>query len=131
MKFIKKADIILIVSLLVLSLVPEGLFLATGQNNNASTTSAVITVNGKLYKTIPLSEHTGIDKFTVQTDGGYNTIIVNEHAIGIVEADCPDKICVSEGFISQPGATSVCLPHKVMIEIRAGHNEDPDIIPAH
>ncbi|MCH4167553.1 MAG: NusG domain II-containing protein [Megasphaera sp.] len=131
MKFIKKADIILIVSLLVLSLIPEGLFIATGQNRNTSTTNAVITVNGKLYKTIPLSEHSGTDQFTIQTEAGYNTVVVNEHSIGIVDADCPDKICVSEGFISQPGATSVCLPHKVMIEIRAGRNEDPDIIPAH
>jgi hypothetical protein len=131
MKLIKKADIILIVSLLILSLVPEIIFVASGQDRDTSTTYAVITIDGKSYKTIPLSDHSGTDTFTIRTDAGYNTIVVKDHTIGIIESDCPDKICIQEGFISKPGATVICLPHKVMIEVRGGNNDDPDIIPAH
>jgi hypothetical protein len=131
MKFIKKADIILIITLLALSFLPEGIFLATGQDKDTGTTIAVITLEGKVYKTIPLSEHHGTDTFTIRTDKGYNTVVVKDQSIGITDADCPDHICVNEGFISKPGDTSVCLPHRVMIEIRASGNEEPDIIPAH
>ena len=68
--------------------------------------------------------------FTVETDTGYNTILVREQEIGIVQADCPDRICIGEGFISKPGQTVVCLPHKVLIEVKAANAAEPDTIPA-
>lgn len=128
---IKKWDIVLLAALLLLSLLPEGVFILSGSDSTLAGTKAVVQVNGSVYKEIPLSEHHGTDTFTIQTNSGYNTVVVNEQEIGIVEADCPDKICVSEGFISRPGATAVCLPHKVMIEIQSTDTEEPDIIPAH
>ncbi len=128
---IKKWDIILIVALLVLSWLPEGIAFVTGANLLQGGTVAVVQVHGKVYKEIPLSEHHGTDTFTIHTDEGYNKVVVQDQTIGIVEADCPDKICVQEGFISNPGETTVCLPHKVMIEIRSTATEEPDIIPAH
>lgn len=127
---IKKWDIILIAVLLVLSCIPEAVFLVSGNKADKGETYAVIQVDGKEYKTIPLSEHHGTDTFTIRTAQGYNTVVVKEQAIGIAEADCPDKICIGEGFISQPGATAVCLPHKVLIEVRSSSQGEPDIIPA-
>jgi len=126
---IKKWDITLIIIFLCLSLLPEAIFILSGATN-AAKTIAVIQVDGKEYKTIPLSEHTGTDKFTIYTNHGYNTVTVRDQSIAITDADCPDQICVNEGFISKPGATTVCLPHKVMIEIRAFDSSEPDIIPA-
>lgn len=128
---IKKWDVILIAVLLVLSFLPEAVFLLSGSREDRGGTYAVIQVGGKEYKTIPLSEHHGVDTFTIHTEQGYNTVVVKEQEIGIVEADCPDKICIGEGFISQPGATTVCLPHKILIEVRSSSDGEPDIIPAH
>lgn len=128
---IKKWDIILIVALLVLSWLPEGIAFVTGANLLQGGTVAVVQVHGSVYKEIPLSEHHGTDTFTIHTEEGYNKVVVQDQTIGIVEADCPDKICIQEGFISNPGETTVCLPHKVMIEIRSTATEEPDIIPAH
>ncbi|MCI1820819.1 MAG: NusG domain II-containing protein [Megasphaera sp.] len=127
---IKKWDIALIIILLCMSLLPEAIFVISGTTNSAKTI-AVIQVDGKEYKTIPLSEHTGTDMFTIYTKHGYNTVTVRNQTIAITDADCPDQICVNEGFISKPGATTVCLPHKVMIEVRAVDSSEPDIIPAH
>jgi len=126
---LKKWDIALIVLLLILSFIPEAVFMLSGENNTGRT-YAVIQVNGKEYKTIPLSEHAGTDSFRIMTDNGYNTVVVQDHAIAITEADCPDHICVQSGFITQPGATTVCLPHKVMIEVRSADSQEPDVIPA-
>ena len=35
---------------------------------------------------------------------------------------CPDKICLRSDYISKIGETVVCLPHKVVIEIKGKAN---------
>lgn len=127
---IKKWDIILILSLLVLSCIPEGIFFFSPASRSQNTV-AVITIDGNVYKEIPLSEHSGTDEIPITTpEGGHNLVVVRNQEIGITEADCPDKICVQEGFIARPGESVVCLPHKLMVEVKAANNEEPDIIPA-
>ena len=41
-----------------------------------------------------------------------------------------DQVCVQFGFLSRPGETAVCLPHKFIIEIEtvAGNADDETII---
>ncbi len=126
---IKRWDVALIAILLCLSLIPEVIFTVSRPGNSANTI-AIIQVNGAEYKTIPLSEHKGTESFTIQSGNDYNVIVVQDQQIGITESNCPDKICVQTGFISQPGATTICLPHRVMIEIRSADSSEPDIIPA-
>ena len=62
---------------------------------------------------------------------GHNLVVIQDESVGITEADCPDKICISEGFVSKPGATVVCLPHKVLVEVKSAGDDEPDVIPAH
>ena len=127
----KKWDIILIVLLICLSFIPELVFgVMMGKNYNG--TYAEVTLDGKFYKKILLSEHRGEDKIDVKTEYGYNIIEIKDASIGIIDADCRDRICIKSGFISKPGQLSVCLPHKLMIEIKSNDNEkDTDIIPMH
>ena len=113
---IKKWDIILIAALLAASFIPEGVFLLGGNSADKGGTYAVIQVDGKEYKTVPLSDHHGTDTFTIRTESGYNTVVVRDQEIGIVEADCPDKICIGEGFISparrDDGLSASQSPHR-------------------
>ena len=44
----------------------------------------------------------------------------------MIDADCSDKLCLEQGYISKPGESIVCLPHRVMIQV-IGENDD-DII---
>lgn len=48
---------------------------------------------------------------------GRNLIRVENGTVRVVQADCPDKICVHTGPISQEGEVIACLPHGVMIYI--------------
>ncbi len=128
---IKKGDIVLIFTLLVLSFIPEGIFYQTGNDASVSRMYAVIQVDGKVYKEVPLSGHHGTDVIPIQTEEGYNLVVIQDESVGITEADCPDKICISEGFVSKPGATVVCLPHKVLVEVKSAGDDEPDVIPAH
>jgi len=95
-------------------------------------TYAEVTLDGKPYKKIILSEHRGDEKIDVKTKYGYNIIEIKDQSIGIIDADCRDKICMKSGFISNPGQISVCLPHKLMIEIKSNDTENNiDVIPMH
>lgn len=126
----KKWDIIIIIVLLCLSFIPELVFgVIMGQKYNG--TYAEITLEGKTYKKIPLSEHRGEDKVYVKTQYGYNIIEIKDQSVGIIDADCKDKICIKSGVISKPGQSLVCLPHKLVVEIKGYDNKNQDeIIPA-
>ena len=130
-KIFKKWDIIIIIVLICLSFIPELIFgVMMGKNYNG--TYAEITLDGKPYKKILLSEHRGEEQIDVKTKYGYNIIEIKDQSIGIIDADCPDKICIKSGFISKPGQLSVCLPHKLMVEIKSNDNEkNIDVIQAH
>lgn len=51
-------------------------------------------------------------------NGGHNTVIIKDGQVSVIDADCPDKVCVDTGMINAPGQTIVCLPHRVVVEIR-------------
>ena len=43
--------------------------------------------------------------------------------IRVSAADCPDQVCVEQGYISDGTVPIVCLPHGLVIEIVGG--EEP------
>lgn len=50
-------------------------------------------------------------------------IVVIEHGKAFVrEANCPDKICVNHSEISNVGESIICLPHKLIVEIKENKN---------
>ncbi|AYE34704.1 NusG domain II-containing protein [Clostridium septicum] len=126
---IKKWDIIIIVLLMIMSFIPEFILGANlkAEHNNVY---AEITISGKLYKNINLSSHKGEEIIEVNTKNGSNKIIIKDDKIGIYDADCPDKICMKPEFISSVGENLVCLPHRLMIEIK-GVKEEEDMIISH
>ena len=55
-------------------------------------------------------------------DGGKNEIELRPGSIGIVSADCPDKLCVRQGFISDARLPITCLPNRLVILLRPALN---------
>lgn len=84
---------------------------------------ARITQAGQLLREIRLDEVEESYSFVVEGETGSNTILVEPGRIRISGADCPDQVCVHQGFISDGAVPIVCLPHKVMIEIIGGGGE--------
>ena len=82
---------------------------------------AEIYINGKLADSIPLNSVKETYRFTVDNESGSNMVEVRPGAIGIVSADCPDKICVKQGFITDSHLPVTCLPHRLVIRIRKEH----------
>ena len=79
-----------------------------------------IRVDGKRTAAYPLSADR---RETLQTASGENTILIQNGAASMTAADCPDRVCVSMRRISRSGETIVCLPHKLVLEIKNSENE--------
>lgn len=108
---IKRADIILSLALLVLSII---LAVLLGKTNSNLPKVLRIEKDSKLYGEYDLS----IDREIVLEDKNhYNKIIIKNGKATMYEANCPDQICVHMHDISKSGETIICLPNKVFLEI--------------
>lgn len=88
------------------------------QNNvdMATKLSAIITVDGKEYEKVSLSQD-GQKEIEIKTEYGHNILKVYDHGIQMVYSDCPKKISMKMGFISKPNQVIICLPNRVFVEI--------------
>ena len=84
--------------------------------NNHDCQQVQIVQNGVIIKEIDLSKVDTPYEFKVEDEnGGYNSILVENGKIRISSADCPDKVCVHQGWLKNE-APIVCLPHKLVIK---------------
>jgi len=118
----KKNDLILFGGIFIIALVVIVIINFTKTEGD----KIVIIKDGKVYETLDLNKNT---TFTIKEDNGaYNTITIQDGWVSMTEADCPDKICVKHSKIHYNGESIVCLPHKLVVEIHNGENNDVDII---
>lgn len=106
----------ILLTLLALSLF--FIFFSAKKHNEPLT--ARIYQGGELISTIDLSAVTESYSFQIDAkNGGFNIIEVCPGAIGIQDADCPDRLCVNMGYSAGTLLPIVCLPHELVIEITA------------
>ena len=81
--------------------------------------TADIFQNGTLLFSIHLNETSENRIFTIESeDGGFNEIEIGAEGIRILSASCPDRLCVRQGFLRSPGIPIVCLPNRLVIQLR-------------
>lgn len=115
-----KKDIILISIILLLAIA----LLFIYKINTTKGNSVEVSIDGKIVYTLPLSEN--ITK-TISSKLGENILIINNGYVKIIEADCPDKLCINQKSISNVGETIICLPHKLIIKIKNDKNIESDL----
>lgn len=131
MKTLKKLDIIIIILLFILSFTPNIIFSKTIHNSN-KLIYASIKVDGKLYDNIPLSTNKGEKKLNIKSSSGNNSILIRDNTIKVISADCKDDLCIKQGEISKVGESIICLPHKLIIEIKGDEKDSSsDMILSH
>ncbi|WP_242992233.1 NusG domain II-containing protein [Faecalicatena contorta] len=119
---IKKNDLILAGIILILALAAV-LFITLTKKEGGE---VVVTVDGKVYKTLPLDKDTTLS--IEEESGHYNVLEIKDGEVRMREANCPDKICVKHRAIHYNRESIVCLPNKVTVEIRGGKENDIDIM---
>lgn len=116
----KKADFLIIALIL---LAAGAVALASRPSGRAG--MAVVTVDGKEALRIAIDGE--IRQYTVEAGGGYNIISAGNGEACVMDADCPDRVCVQRGAISRPNQSAVCLPHKLVLSIEGKGDDVEDI----
>jgi hypothetical protein len=82
----------------------------------AESVRAVISVQGKTVRIIDLPAGA---RSTIVVNGrlGPSSVEVEGTRVRMPEAPCPGKICVSQGWISHPGQSIVCIPGEILVRI--------------
>ena len=125
MRIIKKMDIVIIAVLILLSFTPHLIFFKTSQKGSKNN-YAIIQVDGKIHKKIDLSKVKKSEKVNLNLPNGKNTLLIKNNSIQMDSANCNDALCVKQGNISKVGQTIICLPHKLIIEIKGDELDSKD-----
>jgi len=118
-KLFKKGDLILTVLVLLICLAL--IFLPKLFSGKLI---ATVSVEGEIVETIKLDE---VEKAYTFSPCDNVEIEVQQGKIRFLKSDCPDKLCVESGWLESNGATSACLPEKVVISV-TGEKSDFDVI---
>lgn len=123
---IKPWDIIIITVLVVASFVPTIVFALSFDNAESgnSVKYAVVKIDGKEVERFDLDEISSKMVTYHPSDTQYNIVEIQEGKIRVKEDNSPDKIAVRTGWISEPGQTSICLPHRLVITIEQEGQSD-------
>lgn len=103
----RKNDIILAVFILLIGIS----FIFINQCTSETGDTVVISVNGEIYKELSLDEDTTVDI------NGMNTLKIENKEVYMLDANCPDNLCVNQGKVHNSSKQIVCLPNKVTVHI--------------
>lgn len=123
----RKNDIwIVLVFIIIAAVTALAYHFAAGAGDETGTI-AVISMDGKIIKTINLD--TLAEPVKIEIAGQYRQVIYAEQGrICFGESECPNKSCVKIGWISQRGSTAVCLPNRVIIKIEGNSDETDGVV---
>jgi len=85
--------------------------------------AALIYQKDKLMEEVDLNK----DRIITLLDGRMQ-IEVKRGQIRVVKSDCSQRICVNMGWIQYAGQTIVCVPNKVLVEIKSTGSSLLDVI---
>ena len=94
------------------------------RHNDTGNGMVEVTVDGEVYGTYPLEQDL-VEQIMLE-NGDYNLLQIRDGYAEVTDANCRDKICINHTRIRYRGETIVCLPHKVVVEIIGGEENDVD-----
>ena len=112
--------------ILILMLTVCGIWIAVSRLSAKEGNYAVVKVDGKIIRQLPLAEDT-----VIMIDGKNNIrlkIIVDKGRIFVEHSDCPDKICEQKGRINKVNENIICLPARTVIEIQGKEGDTVDVV---
>jgi hypothetical protein len=116
---LKKKDILIIVGILVVALV----FLLVVELTKEDGASVLVRINGEEVATYSLT----IDA-QYELNSGTNILCIKNNEAYLVDANCPDHLCVKQGKISKNGETITCLPNKLTITVIGAQDSSVELV---
>ena len=113
---------IIFISVLILLIFAAGLALFLFRHVGDT---VIVSIDGKPFAEYPLNEDRRVE---IKNGDGYNVLVIEGGEAYVEIASCPDGICSSHRPIKHDGESIICLPNKVVVEIRTQGKDTPDII---
>ncbi|WP_100065093.1 NusG domain II-containing protein [Miniphocaeibacter massiliensis] len=114
-KIITKGDKIVIIAIVIIAIL---LFFKIQKSNFDSENKYIsIQVDSKEIKKILIDSNTN-GRYPIETKFGKNVIEIRNGKIHVIEASCPDKLDVKQGYIENMGEMIVCIPNRLIIQIK-------------
>lgn len=88
---------------------------------------AIVVINGVETASYPLNKDATVELTNDKTNG-YNLLVIKDGSASIIEANCPDKLCVKQHKAKYNGQTLVCLPNKTTVKIVSKTESDTDFV---
>ena len=85
-----------------------------------------VQVNGEEIKQITISEE--LKTYPIRTSFGLNVLQIKNKKVKIIEASCPDKIDVKFGEIDKVGQSIICMPNRLIIQIKSNKPNELDVV---
>ena len=119
---LRKADIVLSALCLLLALgALVSMFLL-----RESGARVCVYVDGERTAEYSLRENITVE--LISPDGSsFNTLTIADGRADVVDAGCPDKLCVNMHSIAYAGETITCLPNRTVIKIEGGAPQSVDV----
>ncbi len=103
--------------LLVLSLSLLGLWTVIGAEKGGE---VIIEQDGKVVFASPLDQSTQAD---IEGPLGVTRVRISEGVVTVVEASCPERLCMAMGSVGRAGEVIACLPNRILIRVVGGEKE--------
>ena len=105
-------DIVLILAVLAIG---AAILLLT-HNNREQGAYVVVMVQNKEIARYSMTNNGVYDIY--DNNGNTNKIEISDGRVRMLEADCPNHLCMHQGWIRFEGQSIVCLPNKVTVIVR-------------
>ncbi len=127
-EFIKKhkPDIIVISVILVIAIISLSFILIFREEGD----SVVVSVDGVTVGKYPLNVNAtyNLSGITATEENPITNVLVIENGVAyLVDANCPDKTCVTRGKIRYVGQSRTCLPNMLTVKIVGESDSGVDI----
>ena len=63
-----------------------------------------------------------------ELNGGTNILKIENGKAYLIDANCPDHLCVKQGKIDQTGETITCLPNKLTVTVFGAGDSEVDLV---
>lgn len=85
----------------------------------------LVTLDGSTYGEYSLNKDQTIE---IENGDKSNVLIIENGAVYMKDASCPDEVCIHQGSISKTGQSIICLPNKIVVTITGDADSDYDAI---
>ena len=119
-KNLRKNDLLLLLIVVVVAAAICALRFWLGDKHPGDVT---VRIDGEVVASYDLSEDQ-----EVELNGGTNTMRIEDGTVKMIQADCPDKLCMKQKAISKNRENIICLPNNIVLQIANQDESELDAV---